>query len=321
MARSRILALTAAIVLSPALGFSLPFELGHVFASVGGGQVKVFTPSGVLVQTLVTGTGSSETTGGAFDGAGNFYVTNFQSGDVSKFDNNGTLIGQILTGLSSVESISVNQAGNLYVGRADGDEDVRYISPSGVLLDQFDVAVGPRGSDWVDLAADQQTLFYTSEGDTVRRYDVAGDTQLTDFGTIPGAQLFANRILSDGGLLVAGWTSGNVYRLNSTGALIDTFNIGGSLFALNLDPDGQTFWTADYSSGEIYRANISDGLVVTQFNAAPFSTSLAGLAIFGEIRQGGPQNPSPIPEPSAWTLMAGGLGLIAWRFRGRLHRR
>ncbi|MDX1670055.1 MAG: hypothetical protein R3194_11600, partial [Limnobacter sp.] len=37
---------------------------------------------------------------------------------------------------------------------------------------QFDVATDDRGSDWIDLAADQCTMYYTSEGTLVKRFDV-----------------------------------------------------------------------------------------------------------------------------------------------------
>jgi sugar lactone lactonase YvrE len=306
---SKLMARVLAAIVFPIISFAAPYEMGQVFASVGNGQVKVFSATGTLIQTLNTTTGSANTTGGAFDAAGNFYVTNFQHGSVSKFDSNGNFITNILDGVGSVESISINKAGNLYVGRADGDADVRLISPTGTAIDQFNVAVGPRGSDWIDLAADQSTLFYTSEGSTIRRYDVSTDTQLTDFGTVPGGQLFALRILGDGGVLAAGWTSGNVYRFNSAGTLTNTFNIGGTLFALNIDPDDETFWTADFNSGLVTRARISDGSVVTTFNSSPF-TQLAGLAVFGEIRQGGPPT---VPEPSTFGLVAAAFAGLAWR--------
>lgn len=285
---------------------ALPFAQGQIFAGVGNGQVKVFNPDGTLVQTLNSGTGSAEMTGSAFDSAGNFYTTNFQSGHISKFDNNGNFLGNIVSGLGSQESIVFNLAGNMYVGRADGDRDVRLFTTTGTLLTQFDVATGPRGSDWIDLAADQQTLFYTSEGRTIFRYNVGTGSQLANFATLPGSgTAFALRLLGDGGLLVA--DRSNVKRLDSGGNVIQTYDALGEdfFFALNLDPDGTTFWTGGITSENVYRFNIATGALVTQFNTtAP--VDLAGLSVFGEITQGGGGSPT-VPEPGSLALFA-----LAW---------
>src|SRR5207253_1809417 len=80
-----------------------------------------------------------------------------------------------------------------------------------------------------------------------------------------------------------------VYRLSSTGSVLQTYNKPTSessfLFAMNLDPDGTTFWTAGYNSGNIYRFNISTGQQVTSssFTAVREGCCLSGLAVFGEL--------------------------------------
>ena len=68
------------------------FVKGNVFASVGSSTVDVFTPTGTLVGTLNDASGTTDTTGSAFNSAGNFYVTNFGAGTVSLFNNSGTLV-------------------------------------------------------------------------------------------------------------------------------------------------------------------------------------------------------------------------------------
>ena len=47
----------------------------------------------------------------------------------------------------------------------------------------------------MDLSFDQQTLFYTSEGSQVKRFNVATSTQLADFSNVGGTE-FAFRLLS-----------------------------------------------------------------------------------------------------------------------------
>lgn len=77
-----------------------------------------------------------------------------------------------------------------------------------------------------------------------------------------------------------------VVRLDPTGSVIQAYPAGtyGSsfFFALNIDPDGSSFWTADYPTGKITRIDIATGAQITQFTAALEGPTLAGLAVFGE---------------------------------------
>ena len=84
--------------------FSVPamatFVTGEVFVGGGSGRVFVYSQTGTLVQTLSSGF-SSETTGMAFDGAGNLYSTNFQAQTVVKYDINGTKLGTFGSGFNA----------------------------------------------------------------------------------------------------------------------------------------------------------------------------------------------------------------------------
>lgn len=282
------------------------FTLGDVFASVGNGEVNVYTPTGTLVQTLNTTLGGF-TAGSAFDSQGNFYVTDFSAGNLSRFNPSGTLLGNFGSGYTTdPESIVFGSAGNSFVGEADGDHHVQELSPTGANIGQFFPAVQDRGTDWVDLASDQHTLFYTSEGTSIKRFDVATNTQLTDFATgLPGSNAFAFRILSDGGVLVA--DSNAVLRLNSSGAVVQTYlSTSGSteLFALNLDPDNQTFWTGDLNSGKIFHVDIATGLLVNEIDTGAAPGNLSGLSVFGQVTAA-----VPVPEPPVYLL--GLIGLVA----------
>ena len=296
---------------------AIPYTFGNVFASIGNGKVAEYTPTGTLVQILNTTTNASETTGSAFDAAGNFYVTGFQTNTLSRFNNNGVLLNaNFIAGNNPVnnESIVFDATGNFYVGGARGNI-IRKFNSAGTLLNTYTVTVGPRGTDWIDLAADQRTLFYTSEGGLIRRFDTVTNTQLADFANIGGVS-YAIRLLTDGGALVAHTT--NVIRLNSLGAVTQTYNIPGgtALFALNLDPDGTTFWTGNINAtGTVFHVRISDGAILGQFNTvAPASgVDLAGLSIFGERTVGCEPNcpGGQIPEPATLVLLGSGLAVLA----------
>ncbi len=261
------------------------YNAGDIFAGVGNGQIYRYDQTGTLLQVLNTTSGSSEQTGMCFDAPGNLYSTNFTANNMAKFDNVGTLTTFPWGGPFSThpESCVVDGAGNVYTGEVDGSNDIRKWDSAGNPLGSFSPATGPRGVDWLDLSADQCTMLYTSEGSAVKRFDVCTNTQLSDFATGLVAPCFALRIRSNGEVMVTCRTQ--TYRLDPTGAVLQTYPIGGeTLFAMNLDPDGQHFWTGGYTSRSIYKVNIATGAGTgaPAFTAAVVGPSLAGLALFGE---------------------------------------
>src|SRR5438874_239105 len=136
---------------------AVPYVVGDVFAGIGNGRIHQFSPTGTLKNTLDTTSGSTEDTGMCFDASGNLYSTNFQANDMAKFDNAGTLLTYPFgTGFNEhPESCVRNTSGNIYVGQADGSADILKFDLSGNLLATFDPATGGRGTDWIELAADQ----------------------------------------------------------------------------------------------------------------------------------------------------------------------
>jgi hypothetical protein len=286
--------LTIVPLMMPNVGAAgVAYNEGDVFCGVGNGLIKHYDPDGNLLDTLDTTSGSSETTGMAFDANDNLYCTLFTVGTMAKFDNMGNLITYPWGGPFSThpESVVVDANGDLYTGEVDGASDVRKFDQAGTQLDTYDPLTEDRGLDWIDLAADQTTLFYTSEGYDIMRYDLNTKTQLPNFATLPERPAFALRIRQNDEVLVA--TSSTVYRLDGTGAIMQSYakaDYGESslLFALNLDPDGTSFWTAGYTSGNVYRIDIETGNLIKTFNAGIEGSSLAGLAIFGEPTAGQP---------------------------------
>jgi hypothetical protein len=285
--------------------FAGPFTIGDVFTGVGNGHIKEYTPTGTLVQTLDTLSNSSEQTGMCFDGntlTSNLRSTNFSNNSMSRIPQSGGVQypwgGPFSTDPEScVVSVDPNTNQTVvYVGQADGSRDVLKFDLSGTLLDSYNVATGPRGSDWIDLSADKCTLLYTSEGTLIRRYDVCADAQLSDFATLPSGACYALRIRANGEVMVA--CTNNVYRLSSAGLLLQTYpkplTESSFLFAMNLDPNGTSFWTAGFFTANVYHYDITSGLVINSFTAVKDGPTLAGLAIFGEPVVSLPSGPATL---------------------------
>lgn len=303
-----------------ALAFSasasaIPFQLDDVFASTGSGDVNVYSQTGVLKQTLHTGFTGSFTTGSTFDSAGNFYVTAFSANWISKFDNNGALVNANWTaGIASPESIVFDSAGNAYIGNA-GAQQIQKVDAGGTPITAYNTQ---QNTDWIDLAADQTTLLYSAETNTMRTLNTATNADAV-FTTGPFLSLYAKRYLSDGGVLAAS-SSGNVYRFDASGALIQTYAIGiGSIFALNLDPDGTAFWTGSTGGTAVRKINIATGVVEQSWSTGV--GQLFGLAVYGEIQAGGGGvvvggGGNTVPEPGTLSLLSMGLvGTIIMRRR------
>jgi hypothetical protein len=258
---------------------------GDVLAGTGSAQVKNFSPTGTLQDTLTDNSGASFTTGMCFDSEANLYVTDFGT-TMSKYDTGGNLVTSPFgTGFAPghPESCTVNAKDDIYVG-GPGSPSIEKLNASGELLKTFSVESGGRtdGTDWVDLAADQCTIYYTGEGSEIKRYNVCTEEQESNFASGLPEPCFALRIRPNGEVLVA--CESEVVRLNTKGEVTQTYTPPGlsALFALNLDPDGTTFWTGDIGNGQIWRINVETGAVITEFNSSA-STQLAGLAVVGEI--------------------------------------
>lgn len=272
-------------VTSSAAADGVPLKPGDVLVGEGNGLIKHFDSNGNLLDTLDTQAGSTEDTGMCFDQEGNLYTTNFEANDMSKFDKNGNLVASSFISSSTFdehpESCVFNSKDQMYVGQADGNAQVLEFDTSGNLLNSFSPAPQDRGTDWIDLAADQHTLHYTSEGSSVKQFDVGSNSQLPDFASGLPAPCYAHRILADGGEIVA--CASEVVRLDSSGNIAQTYPVdpNHNLFALSIDPDGTSFWTADFN-GDVWHVDIATGDVIKMFNAQPAS-DVAGLAVVGEL--------------------------------------
>ncbi len=305
----RLLAVTLAIAALAAWRISLSAAVGpavwvagDVFVAVGGGRYFVYDNAGVLKDDQsITGVGGGLgfTTGCAFNPALNkIYTTGFRlvGTSVESFADDGvTAVHPPVDNIDTSVDGSLNEAivfasgGDFYVTHVGAPGDISHYDAAG---NHIGATTAPTRTDWIDLAVDGTTMFYTDEGTTVKRVNVATDTLLADFAS-GLSNAYALRLLppgdGSGGLLVA--DNGNIKRLDALGAVIQTYDVAGedNWFALNLDPNGSSFWSGDYTTANFYRFNIATGAL----EVGPINTGTGPETLFGICLKG---------EPTAQTL-------------------
>jgi PEP-CTERM motif len=304
-----LIAASAALSMAATPALAVTFVAGDVFAAVGNSQVKHYSSTGVLIETLNTTVAGSFNTGMAFDTSGNLFVTNFSAGNISKFNNAGTLLSPafVTTG-STPESIVFNAAGEFLVGHAG---PVKRYSATGTLLQTY----ANFTNDWIDLAADQKTLFHDDEGLIISRFDLSTNSALAPFANIGlngGTNAFALRILGNGDVIVAGGSK--VLQYNAAGAFLGSYDVTGidGFFALNLDSTNNTFWSGSFANQTLYRFTIGNYGANASTQTIVAGGSLFGVAVFGESTVA-----VPVPEASTWAMMIAGFGLIGGLSRRR----
>jgi hypothetical protein len=266
----------------------ISFERGDIFISLEPGPVQWRLPDGTLRQILVqTVPGTGE--GMGFDASGNLYVTRWcvdsmcsTGNTVEMYDVVGRSWGAVGQGYNcNPHTLAFDSAGVAFVGQAGCRGSILKFVPGEQMPRDYLVAPENQGTFWLDVAADHCTVFYTSYGPNVKRYDTCAGAQLADFNVapLPGGAGQDLRILPDGGVLVS---SGQVVaRLDSLGSLTRTYHgpPEDTLWAgLDLNEDG-TFWVGNYRSSNVYKFDLESGAIVAQFNAGTPPNTVVGLRV------------------------------------------
>lgn len=268
--------------------FHISYEPGDVFVSLEPGPIQWRSPDGTLRSVLaptVTGTGE----GMAFDASGNLYVTRWcvdsmctTGNAVEMYNVLGASMGRVgRTFNCNPHTIVFDAAGSAYIGQAGCRQTILKSVPSEIWDTEFTVAPDNYGVFWMDLAADGCTMFYTSFGPNVKRFDVCTSTQLPDFNAaaLPGGMAQDVRVLLDGGVLVS---SGQVIaRLDDSGVLTRTYEVPGegALWAgLDLVGDG-TFWAGNYFSSNVHKFDLAEGTRLASFNTGTPASTVVGIRV------------------------------------------
>jgi len=287
--RSRILLTCIGLLLvsSASPSAQISFGRGDLLISLETGPVQWRLADGTLVRVL-TGPDIGTGEGMAFDAAGNLYVTRWCIGmcvyggnSVEVFSNMGLPAGTFGSGYDcSPHAIVFDRAGTAYVGQAGCSGAIMKFA-AGQAPVAYHVAPDNQGSFWIDLAPDNCTMYYTSWGPNVKRFNVCLGTQRPDFNVVglPGGATQDLRVLPDGGVIVS---SGEVIvRLNAAGVQTQTYQIPGetSLWSgLELVGDG-TFWAGNYLSSNVYRFDLATGAVRASFNTGTPAHTVVGIRV------------------------------------------
>ena len=201
-------------------------------------------------------------------------MTDDTSGDISEFSPTGAAAwASSPPACTNPESLVFDSSGNLYVGQQTTPY-VAEFSPSGQRLPD----IGPLqtelfGDDWIDLSSDQCTLYYTTEGTDILRYNKCTNTQLPELQCSSLHRLrsaFEVRILADGDVLVADSTAvlllGPERQRDPDLLLRITPGLPGPAVRGERRPDGTSFWTGDSFSGDVWQIDLATGDVLQTIN-------------------------------------------------------
>lgn len=288
------------------------WNVGDVFAGVGGGSYQVWhstnptaaKPTYTQITTISDGSTSPNNTNGCgFDLAFRFFGTNSGQNLVDRYaiDNEHPLPEQLIPGAAatSTQSIAFDGGANLYIGFSSAQNGMGTIerwtkdtNPDANFGQYVQTAIysvpvdGAQGPGWIDLAADGVTLYYTSQGPTIRTFNTSTMVKGIYATLTSGTTLFALRILPPGdgtqGVLVA--AQGNVLLVNPTG-VVSKFQFGNdkNLQSLSLDSSVPTrAWVGDATRNDFILFDFVSKGTVASFNTGK-GTALGGLCVDGSF--------------------------------------
>lgn len=236
-------------------------------------ETDIYTPAGTFRTAFHGPVQNACTTAMTFDSTGNLRIISAkfgtQSWQVLGFNNSGGLQSN-LGPFTGPVSVTHDAQGNIYLGMGN----IVKVAPNGATT-----AYPATGSaQWVSMAPDQHTIFYSAANGDVKSFDTTTSTQGPDIA--PGAMASTVRSLPDNSILV-----------DSLGAIVHwvpscngcpyhdvfAYQIPANADSFALDPDGVSFWSINtfydtanqLGKATVYRTNIATGDAMGSFALQP----------------------------------------------------
>ncbi len=344
--RTTVRAAWAVLLMLPAVAFaqgSVDWTVGDVFVATGNGSYQIFhsinptakNPVYTNIQSINDGLGGV-TSGCAFDTGYRLFSTNFTNTDIVRFTiDNAHGIAQSIPGGATTnfkysESTAFDGQGNFYVGYAGTTASLtgggleKYDHAGTTLKGSFTPTAENGGVDWLDVAQDGHTVFYTSKGRKIFMFDTmnpgAGSLVYADLsllgGSISSGKLFAIRVVpsagavpGSAGVFVADQANVKLVKSTCTAAgctvqSVQMFKFTGEtdLEALSLDPTSPstTFWVGDHTTGDALHFNITKSKPDVTLSTGAAAT-LGGICVEGGF-SAGQINAFPAPATQTFAL-------------------
>jgi autotransporter-associated beta strand protein len=246
---------------------------------------------------------------------GTLYVANGYTSNVVRYNlQTGAYLGVFATGADIPVGITFGPDGNLYVASRDGNGVYRYNGQTGASMGEFatastsdlwwawDLDFGPSGDLFVSSFERGDVLRFNGKTGAYEGIFTSGESIADASGITFGP---------DGNLYVSDFGNNQIDCFNgATGAFLDVFASGNGLDYpghLTFGPDGSLYVSNERSD------------VISRFNGAtgkPMGNFVSGGSWYGSDFLVF----TPVPEPSAFALLAAGACLLGYRMRLRRRR-
>lgn len=313
-----LLSLTFSLLITATAAAQAPspkWQPGDVVLGTAPGQWKVYRPSISSVIDTVSDTNGAPgisspgtPSGSALDNTWHLLGLDAGANAIVRFrisprdPNNESLLPDVLKFFNATAgtstgpvSLAVARDGHLFVGSSTPATIIK-LTAAGAQVASYTIANRDldRSLTGVDLSSDASSVFYASDGSTIRRLQVsgAGAGTITTFASVGGERFKAVRVLpvcsqcsSGSGVLAAGRTSVSLF--DSGGTLVKTFALTGTALAVDSpvrNSVGNTqapafFWIASSSAGTFRRVSLADGSA-TSFSV-PGVSGISSISAYG----------------------------------------
>ncbi|MBN8596026.1 MAG: PKD domain-containing protein [Anaerolineae bacterium] len=312
-----IMLVVSLMILSMALPASAnrPFQYGDLIAIMDDGRVIHIAPTGQRIDVMNVGFRMTGLADCDFDPAGNLYIATGGGGQVIRFS--GPQFPRVNLGPwgtydAGPQSIWFDNSFGAYIGLANGTQDIVYRRDLPPVDRSFDVGLENGGANWVNNGPTGQSniIAYTSNGITIRRYDVGADAQALDFGSLASGDIAQDFDYGSGqspyNISVIVTRGRDVVAMDSSGTLgasiADATNAQG-WFSVDADPSETLlpypfFWAADITTDSIYR--FREGTPVQEQRIRPDAEigQLIGMCVYDDDDPSALPQPTPTPLPS-----------------------